>query len=77
VTPRSYARKLWNRITEEMGIHISFYQGTRHSSATEAVNRVGMDVVQEFLGHTRAAMTKRYARMNVEALRGVFPEKKG
>jgi len=28
----SYARKLWNRITSEMGIKISFYQGTRHSS---------------------------------------------
>ncbi len=49
----SYARKLWNRITAEMGIDISLYQGTRHSSATEAVNRVGMDVVQEFLGHTQ------------------------
>lgn len=72
----SYGRKLWNRVTEEMGIDISFYQGTRHSSATEAVNRVGMDVVQEFLGHTRPSMTRRYARMNVDALRAVFPERK-
>jgi integrase len=45
----SYARKLWNRISSEMGIHISFYKGTRHSSATEAVNRVGPDVTQKFL----------------------------
>ncbi len=73
----SYARKLWNRITEEMGIDISFYQGTRHSSATEDVNRVGMDVVQEFLGHTRPAMTKRYARVSTNRLKVVFLEKGG
>ena len=68
----SYARKLWNRITSDMGIKISFYQGTRHSSATEAVNRVGMDRVQEFLGHTRSTMTKRYAKMNAEGLKPVL-----
>jgi integrase len=52
-----------------MGVKISFYQGTRHSSATEAVNRVGMHRVQEFLGHTCSAMTKKYARMNIEGLK--------
>jgi integrase len=71
----SYARKLWNRITSEMGVKISFYQGTRHSSATEAVNRAGMDRVQEFLGHTRSNMTKRYAKMNPEGLKSVLREK--
>jgi integrase len=68
----SYARKLWNRIIAEMGIKISFYRRTRHSSATEAVNRVGMDRVQEFLGHTRSTMTRRYAKMNAEGLRPVL-----
>jgi len=71
----SYARKLWNRITSEIGIKICLYQGTRHSSATEAVNRVGMDKVQEFLGHTRSTMTKRYAKMNTEGLKSVLREK--
>jgi integrase len=71
----SYARKLWNKITSELGIKISFYQGTRHSSATEAVNRVGMDKVQEFLGHTRSAMTKRYAKMNTDGLKSVLRKK--
>ena len=71
----SYARKLWNRLTSEMGVKISFYQGTRHSSATETVNRVGMDRVQEFLGHTRSAMTKRYAKMNTEGLKSVLRKK--
>lgn len=68
----SYARKLWNKITSDMGIEISLYQGTRHSSATEAVNRVGMDRVQEFLGHTRSTMTRRYAKMSAEGLRPVL-----
>lgn len=58
-----------------MGVRISFYQGTRHSSTPEAVNGVGMDRVQEFLGHTKSAMTKRYARMNSEGLRPVLREK--
>ena len=71
----SYARKLWNRVTSEMGVKISFYRGTRHSSATEAVNRAGMDKVQEFLGHTRPSMTRRYARMNTEGLKEVLRKK--
>jgi integrase len=68
----SYARKLWNWVTSEMGVKISFYRGTRHSSATEAVNRAGMDKVQEFLGHTRSSMTRRYARMNTDGLKEVL-----
>jgi integrase len=68
-------RKLWNKITSEMSIRISFNQGTRHSSATKAVNRAGMDRVQEFLGHTRSAMRKRYAKMNPEGLKEVLRKK--
>ncbi len=67
-----YGRKLWNRVTAEMGIRISFYQGTRHSSATEAVNRTNLDLVRQFLGHTRQAMTQKYARMNTEGLKPVL-----
>jgi len=68
----SRARKIWKKYSLLLGVNISFYQGTRHSSATEAVNRAGLDRVQEFLGHTRPAMTKRYAKMNVEGLRSVL-----
>jgi integrase len=71
----SYARKLWNRVTSDIGIRISLYQGTRHSSATEAVNRAGMDRVLEFLGHTRSNMTRRYAKMNPEGLKEVLRKK--
>jgi integrase len=58
-----------------MGIKISLYQGTRHSSVTEAVERVGYDDVQEFLGHTRREMTKRYGKLNVGRLRRVLRSK--
>lgn len=68
----SWARKLWKRISKSLNVEISLYQGTRHSSATEAVNRVGIDATQEFLGHTTRAMTKRYAEVNVESKRKVL-----
>jgi len=58
-----------------MGIKIPLYQGTRHSSASEAVNRVGMDMVQHFLGHTRQEMTQKYAKMNPKGLKPVLREK--
>ena len=45
-----------------MGIKIPFYQGTRHSRAIEAANRVGMDKVQEFLGHTPSGDDKKLCR---------------
>lgn len=68
----SWARKLWKRISLTLGVNISLYQGTRHSSATEAADRVGVDAVQEFLHHTSRAMTKRYAKVNVRALEKVL-----
>jgi len=68
----SYARKLWNRITSEMGIRISLYQGTRHSSITAAVERVGYDDVQEIVGHANREMTKRCGKMNVKRLKRVL-----
>lgn len=68
----SWARKLWKRISLTLGVNISLYQGTRHSSATEAVNRVGVDATQEFLHHTNRAMTKRYAKVSVESKRKVL-----
>lgn len=71
----SWARKLWKRISLSFGINISLYQGTRHSSATEAADRVGIDKVQEFLYHTNRKMTERYAQKNPERLRNVLRRK--
>jgi integrase len=68
----SWARKLWKRTSMALGVDISLYQGTRHSSATEAADRVGVDGVQEFLYHTNRKMTERYAQKNPERLRKVL-----
>jgi len=40
-----------------------------HSPATELADREGVDLAQEFLGHTNRAMTKRYVRQNPGRLR--------
>jgi integrase len=72
----SYGRKLWNRTIAALGIKISFYQGTRHSSATEALNRTNLDLVRQFLGHTRPAMTEKYAKQNPEGLKAVLRKDK-
>jgi len=68
----SYARKLWNKTCAKLGVKISLYQGTRHSSITAAVERAGYDDVQEFVGHTRREMTKRYGKPNVDRLKRVL-----
>jgi integrase len=55
-----------------MGIRVSMYQGTRHSSATEAATRVSMDVISEFLGHTSLRMSRRYVKQNPDRLKGAL-----
>lgn len=65
----SWARKLWRKISQEMGIDIPLYSGTKHSSATELADREGVDFTQEFIGHTNRAMTKKYVKANPERLR--------
>jgi integrase len=68
----SWARKLWKRISLTLGVNISLYQGTRHSSATEAADRVGVDATQDFLYHTSRKMTERYAQKNPDRLKKVL-----
>jgi integrase len=71
----AWARKLWRKTSMALGVDISFYQGTRYSSATEAAARVGIDATQEFLHHTSRAMTKRYIKVNVKELEKVLRNK--
>jgi len=68
----SWARRVWKKVSMEMGVEISLYQGTRHSSATEAANRVGLDATQEFLHHTDRKMTQRYVKQNPDRLKKVL-----
>jgi integrase len=69
----SMARKVWNRATEKLGIKITLYEGTRHSVASQAVNR-GVDhrIVGKFLGHQNPKQTERYAHVMTETLKTVL-----
>jgi hypothetical protein len=58
--------------SKKLGIDVSLYQGTRHSSATAATDRAGIDGVQEFLHHTNRKMTERYVKANPDRLRKVL-----
>ena len=68
----AWARKLWKRVASSFGVNVSLYQGTRHSSATEAADRAGLDAVQEFLHHSNRKMTQKYAKINPDRLRKVL-----
>ena len=65
----SWARRIWRKVSQEMGVDIPLYSGTKHSSATALADREGVDMAQEFLGHTNRATTKKYVKANPERLR--------
>lgn len=69
----SWARKKWNEARDKAEVaHITLYAGTRHSIASQAVNR-GVDIylISKFLGHSSIHQTERYARLMTEPLRPV------
>jgi len=68
----SWARKLWKQATCSMGVTVSLYQGTRHSSASAAADRAGIDATQEFLHHTSRRITERYVKQNPDRLKKVL-----
>jgi integrase len=67
----SYFRKVWNKAREKAGVgHITLYQGTRHSFASQAVNRgVPLNIIQRFLRHESPKMTERYAHLETKSLK--------
>lgn len=70
-------RKAWNKAIKKAGLkHIPMYNGTRHSFASQAVNRgVPLNLIKDFLGHTTQDMTRRYAQIDAEGLRLVIEKK--
>ena len=77
VTGRSYTqenlRRIWHRACKKAGVpRIKLYNGTRHSTATDTLRKTGsLDLVRMVLGHSDRKMTQKYAKMNVEILRGL------
>ncbi len=70
---RNWCRNQWNAAREKAGVaHITLYQGTRHSIASQAVNDgQSLYKVSKFLGHSNLEQTKRYSHLEVNALRSI------
>jgi len=62
--------RVWARAVEAAGLpHISLYEGTKHTFATDAIRRgVPERHLQRFLGHASIQSTRRYARLADNAL---------
>lgn len=51
------------------GVRAGLYEGTKHSFATDALDRTGNErAVQEYLGHADPRSTRRYAKLREERL---------
>jgi len=65
----------WNRAAKEARLRITCYQGTRHSLASQAINRgVSERIIGAMLGHKSVASTRRYAKLSTEALKAVWTD---
>jgi integrase len=65
----------WNRAAKGARLRITCYQGTRHSLASQAINRgVSERVIGKMLGHKSVASTRRYAKLSTETLKAVWAE---
>jgi site-specific recombinase XerD len=63
----------WRRAAEKAGIKVTNYEGTRHSLASQAINRgVSERIVGDMLGHKTITSTRRYAKMRTETLRHMW-----
>ena len=69
---------MWKRAVKNAELpHVSLYEGTKHSLATDAIRRaVPERHLQQFLGHKNVESTRRYARLADNALLEVLPSRK-
>lgn len=67
-------RRLWHKASGKAGLsHITLYNATRHSIASQAVNQgIDLALVSKALGHSSLEMTKKYASMNTQILKNVI-----
>ena len=63
-------QRVWKAALDRVGLpHISLYEGTKHTFATDAIRRgVPERHLQRFLGHASVQSTRRYARLADNAL---------
>jgi integrase len=58
----------WRRACDKVGVRVKLYEGTKHTFASEAAQRVPLKHVQDFLGHADIRSTERYAKLQSAAL---------
>ena len=62
-------RTRWLEAAKRAGVRAGLYEGTKHSFATDALDRTGNErAVQEYLGHADPRSTRRYAKLREERL---------
>ena len=66
----------WNKAAASVGIQINLYNGTKHSCATEILQRAPKHVVQALLGHADIRSVDNYGRVNTTTLAGVIRDPK-
>jgi len=74
----NYLSKIFNTACQKLGLSVELYEATKHSFGTQRVNDgVPLELLQQWFGHTSAAMTKRYAKLKVvDAFRAIQDREK-
>jgi site-specific recombinase XerD len=63
----------WRQAAKKAGVRVTCYEGTRHSLASQAINRgVSERIVGDMLGHKTPSSTRRYAKMKSDTLRQMW-----
>jgi site-specific recombinase XerD len=62
-------RRTWYKACDQVGVKVSLYTGTKHSTATELRRQgIPLDVIQRLCGHRDARSTEVYAKLADQAL---------
>ena len=69
----TWLTKQWSKACARAGVpHIRLYEATRHSLASQAVNRgVSLPLIGKMLGNSTAKMTQRYSHIDTKSLQVV------
>lgn len=69
--------KIWHDAEEKAGIKMKLYNACRHSLGCQLLDQgEDMDLVRHALGHTKAEMTRRYAKRSNPVLRRALEDRR-
>lgn len=70
--------KIWRTACEKVGIKIKMYNAFRHSLGCQLLDQgEDLDLVRQQLGHTKAEMTRRYAKRSTSKLTDALNRRRG